>query len=99
MRNSLLAFLEAYGDYLAEHLELVRLPETAAAGARYRIGSYRLWHRRLTLHCGAATDPEHLAHALLAAIEADLNSALRRRTYRWERLRAGDRDLAERALR
>ncbi|MEU5847344.1 TetR/AcrR family transcriptional regulator [Saccharopolyspora shandongensis] len=94
-----LAFLDAYVDYLAEHLELVRLSETAAPGARYRIGSYRFWHRHLTLHCGAAADPEHLAHALLAAVDADLNFTLREADYSWERLRAGVRDLAEHALR
>lgn len=94
-----LAFLDAYVDYLAEHLELIRLSETAAPGARYRIGAYRFWHRHLAIHCAAAADPDHFAHSLLAAVGADLNFALREADYSWERLRAGVRDLAERALR
>src|SRR3954468_3444802 len=37
------AFVRAYVRHLRTTLDVVRLSETAAAGARYRIGSYRLW--------------------------------------------------------
>ncbi|RKT84030.1 DNA-binding transcriptional regulator, AcrR family [Saccharopolyspora antimicrobica] len=97
-KERMLAFLGAYVDYLAEHLELIRLSETAAPGARYRIGAYHFWHRHLAIHCTGAADPDHLAHALLAVVDADLNAALREAGYSWERLRAGVCELAERVL-
>ena len=93
------AFLDAYVSYLAGHLELIRLSETAAPGARYRIGAYRFWHRHLAILCAGTPDPDHLAHALLAVVDADLNSALRDEGYDWDRIRAGVRDLVTRALR
>ncbi len=43
----LTAFVQAYLDYATGHLDLVRLSETASPGARYRIGSYRFWHRHV----------------------------------------------------
>ncbi|MBM0260344.1 TetR/AcrR family transcriptional regulator, partial [Micromonospora sp. 4G55] len=48
-RDRLRAFVDAYLDYLLAHLDLVRISETAAPGARYRIGAYRFWHQHLTL--------------------------------------------------
>ncbi|PRX49558.1 TetR family transcriptional regulator [Prauserella shujinwangii] len=92
------AFLDAYATYLADHLELVRLSETASPGARYRIGAYRFWHRHLAFLCADTADPDHLAHLLLAAVDADLNTALRAEGYDWSRIRAGVRELARRAL-
>ncbi|GIG67501.1 TetR family transcriptional regulator [Phytomonospora endophytica] len=68
------AFTEAYLDYLFAHLDLVRMSETAAPGARYRIGAYRFWHRHLTLLFGG--DGEFRAHALLAALGAEHVTAL-----------------------
>lgn len=58
-KERMLAFLGAYVDYLAEHLELIRLSETAAPGARYRIGAYHFWHRHLgdPLHRGSRSRP------------------------------------------
>jgi AcrR family transcriptional regulator len=88
------AFLDAYVSYLAGHLELIRLSETAAPGARYRIGAYRFWHRHLAILCVGAPDPDHLAHMLLASVDADLNSALRDEGYDWSRIRAGVHHLA-----
>ncbi|UOE20515.1 helix-turn-helix transcriptional regulator [Thermobifida halotolerans] len=92
------AFLDAYVSYLADHLELVRLSETAAPGARYRIGAYHFWHRHLALLCAHVPDPDHLAHVLLGALDADLNRALLDRGYDWPRIRAGVGDLAARIL-
>lgn len=72
----LAAFLNAYLDYLLEHLALVRMSETATPGARYRIGAYRFWHRHLVILLATAPDPEHTAHALLAPLAADHVAAL-----------------------
>ncbi|WP_420810651.1 TetR/AcrR family transcriptional regulator [Jiangella asiatica] len=72
----LAAFVDAYLDYVLVHLDLVRMSETAAPGARYRIGAYRFWHRHVTLLLAAAGSPEHtdpdaLAHAVLAPLAAE----------------------------
>ncbi len=67
----LAAFTGAYLDYLLGHLELVRMSETAAPGARYRIGAYRFWHRHVAMLLAGAPDPEHAAHAFLAALAAE----------------------------
>ncbi|MFD0075479.1 TetR/AcrR family transcriptional regulator [Streptomyces sp. NPDC127166] len=72
----LAAFLDAYFDYLLEHLALVRMSETATPGARYRIGAYRFWHRHAAILLASAPDPDHAAHALLAAVAADHVAAL-----------------------
>jgi AcrR family transcriptional regulator len=67
----LAAFTGAYLDYLLGHLELVRTSETAAPGARYRIGAYRFWHQHLAVLLAGAPDPGFAAHALLAALAAE----------------------------
>ncbi|MCH0538045.1 helix-turn-helix transcriptional regulator [Streptomyces sp. MUM 203J] len=72
----LAAFVDAYLDYLLEHLDLVRMSETAAPGARYRIGAYRFWHRHLAILLRGAPDPDHTAHALLAGMAAEHVAAL-----------------------
>ncbi|MFI5987479.1 TetR/AcrR family transcriptional regulator [Streptomyces sp. NPDC051555] len=84
----LAAFLDAYLDYLLEHLPLVRMSETATPGARYRIGAYRFWHRHVAIQLAGAPDPDHAAHALLAALAADHVAALLPELGE-ERLRAG----------
>lgn len=74
------AFLHAYGDYLFGHLDLVRMSETAAPGARYRIGAYRFWHRHVALLLAESrpgADAEYLAHIVLAPVAADLVTAIR----------------------
>jgi AcrR family transcriptional regulator len=68
------AFVEAYLDYALEHLDLVRMSETAAPGARYRIGAYRFWHRHVAVLVGLArpgVDADAVAHALLAPLAAE----------------------------
>ncbi|WP_409491012.1 helix-turn-helix domain-containing protein [Amycolatopsis sp. cmx-11-12] len=72
----LLAFADAYVDYVLKHLPLVRMSETAAPGARYRIGAYRFWHRHVAILLDGTPDPEHAAHALLAPLAAEHVTAL-----------------------
>jgi len=72
----LTAFAGAYLDYLLEHLELVRMSETAAPGARYRIGAYRFWHRHVSILLNGSPDPDYAAHAFLAALAAEHVSAV-----------------------
>ncbi|MER7754217.1 helix-turn-helix domain-containing protein [Kitasatospora sp. NPDC097643] len=93
----LAAFVTAYLDYLLAHLDLVRMSETAASGARYQVGAYRFWHRHATIlltRAGAA-DPEHDAHALLATLAAEHVSALLPELGE-QRIRAGAHSLATR---
>jgi AcrR family transcriptional regulator len=70
-RERLRAFVRAYLDYLLDHLPLVRMSETAAPGARYRIGAYRFWHRHVALQLLRRDDPPADAHTLLAALAAE----------------------------
>jgi AcrR family transcriptional regulator len=86
--DRLVAFTGAYLDYLLGHLELVRMSETAAPGARYRIGAYRFWHRHVAILLAAAPDPGFAAHALLAALAAEHVTAVLPELGE-QRLRAG----------
>lgn len=74
----LVAFLDAYVDFLDENLDLVHMSETARPGARYAIGAYRLWHRHVAylLELATTADADYLAHALLAPLAADQRMAL-----------------------
>ncbi|MFD7260902.1 TetR/AcrR family transcriptional regulator [Streptomyces sp. NPDC059874] len=74
--DRLAAFVDAYLDYLLEHLDLVRVSETATPGARYRIGAYRFWHHHLSILFAGSPDPQHAAHALLAALAGEHVTAL-----------------------
>lgn len=75
----LIAFLDAYVDFLDDNLDLVHMSETARAGARYEIGAYRLWHRHVAylLEQAGTPDADYLAHAMLAPLGADQRMALR----------------------
>ncbi len=69
----LVAFVRAYLRLLDDNRELVLVSQTAAVGARFRIGSHRLWHlhvRTLLAEAGAA-DPDIRADVLLAALTAE----------------------------
>jgi AcrR family transcriptional regulator len=90
----LTAFVGAYLDYLLEHLDLVRMSETATPGARYRIGSYRFWHQHVAILLDGIPDPDHAAHSLLAVLAADHVAALLPELGE-SRLRTGLRRLAE----
>ncbi|TYB46189.1 TetR/AcrR family transcriptional regulator [Actinomadura chibensis] len=73
----LLAFADAYMDYVLDHLSLVRMSETASPGARYRIGAYGFWHRHLTILLDQSVpDGDGLAHALLAVLGAEHLTAM-----------------------
>jgi len=73
--DRLLAFVDAYLEHVMRNLELVRMSETASPGARYRVGSYRLWHRHVAVLLHEARpdlDADALSHVVLAAAQADL---------------------------
>ena len=69
------AFMTAYLDYALANLDLIRMSETASAGARYRIGAYRFWKQHLDILLREAGHQPViaglLAHALLAPLAAD----------------------------
>lgn len=73
------------------------MSETAAPGARYRIGAYRFWHRHVAILLSTAPDPDHAAHALLAALAAEHVAALLPELGE-QRMRAGLLDLARSAM-
>ncbi len=95
------AFLTAYLDLLDRHVELFMDSENASDGARYRIGSYNLWHRHLS-HLVEQSSPhldaDHTAHVLLAPLAADLHQALRDRGFSLDRLKTGTEKLARALL-
>ena len=73
--DRLTAFVGAYLDHAVSQLELVRMSETASPGARYRVGSYRFWHRHVALLLAQARpslDADAMAHVVLAPLAADL---------------------------
>src|SRR5262245_31693827 len=70
-RERLRAFVDAYLDYVLEHVALVRMSETATPGGRYLIGAYRFWHRHVSLLLAGRDDPEADAHTVLAALSAE----------------------------
>jgi len=75
--------------------------ENASDGARYRIGSYRLWHRHLALLVEEARpdlDSAYTAHVLLAPLAADLHQALRSEGFDLTRMQSGLRANAEALL-
>ena len=71
--DRLTAFVEAYLGFVAAHLDLVAMSQTASPGARLRTGSHRLWvqHCRLLLSAAGAPDPDLRADVLLAALSAE----------------------------
>jgi AcrR family transcriptional regulator len=96
------AFLDAYLDLLDRHVELFMDSENASDGARYRIGSYRLWHRHLALLIEEARpdlDADYTAHLLLAPLAADLHHALRGSGFDLPRMKTGLRVLTTNVLR
>ncbi len=78
-RERVAAFLLAYLDLLEQHGELVRMSETNAVGARYRVGSYRFWRLHLATLLAAAgvRHPELTAELLLAPLSAEHHQHLR----------------------
>ncbi|TWD73360.1 TetR family transcriptional regulator [Kribbella amoyensis] len=91
------AFLDAYVELLDRHVELFVDSENASDGARYRIGSYRLWHRHLAMLVEQARpelDADYTAHVILAPLAADLHQALRAEGFALDRMREGLRAAA-----
>lgn len=82
------AFVRAYLTHLRGALDVIRLSETASPGARFRIGSYRLWHRHveMLLEETGLRDPSYGADAVLALLAADLVSRQRRDGMTWARI-------------
>ena len=96
-----MAFLDAYLDLLDRHVELFMDSENASDGARYRIGSYHLWHRHLSHLIEAAQptlDADYTAHVLLAPLAADLHNALRTQGFDLNRMKSGLRAVAKALL-
>jgi AcrR family transcriptional regulator len=86
------AFLAAYTELLDRHVELFADSENASDGARYRIGSYRLWHRHVAMlveECRPDLDADYTAHFILAPLAADLHQALRAEGFELSRMQAG----------
>jgi AcrR family transcriptional regulator len=95
------AFLDAYLDLLDRHVELFMDSENASDGARYRIGSYRLWHRHLAMLVEEARpelDADYTAHVILAPLAADLHNALRTEGFDLARMQSGLRAVAAAVL-
>lgn len=90
------AFVRAYLDYLRAHLDLLLASETAAPGARYRLGVYQFWKTHLTMLFAEADDPEFRAYTVLALLDAGLVNHLRADGWSWERIRAGVEEEAAR---
>jgi AcrR family transcriptional regulator len=69
----LVAFVEAYLDLVAAHLDLILLSETSTAGARFRTGAHAFWHRHCAYLLGQAGSPQPALRAdvLLAALAAE----------------------------
>ncbi len=69
----LLAVVETYLAYVAEHVDLVAMSQTASPGARLRTGAHRLWRRHCAhlLAAAGAPDPDLRADMLLAALTAE----------------------------
>ncbi|ONI71831.1 TetR family transcriptional regulator [Kribbella sp. ALI-6-A] len=86
------AFVDAYLELLDRHVELFMDSENASDGARYRIGSYWLWHQHVALLVREARpelDAEYVAHVVLAPLAADLHHALRTGGFELSRMREG----------
>jgi AcrR family transcriptional regulator len=91
------AFLDAYLELLDRHVELFIDSENASDGARYRIGSYGLWHRHLAVLLEEARpdlDADYTAHVVLAPLAADLHKALRDEGFDLSRMKSGLRSVA-----
>ncbi|MCX4782435.1 TetR/AcrR family transcriptional regulator [Streptomyces sp. NBC_01264] len=95
------AFFDTYLDLLDANLELVRLSETTAPGVRYRIASYCLWQRHLSVLLAEARpelDAQGTSHLLLAMVDADLQQALRRAEFTPGRIRGALGEVVRRVL-
>jgi AcrR family transcriptional regulator len=69
----LAAFAAAYLRYVAGHVDLVALSQTASPGARLRTGAHGFWrqHCAYLLDQAGTADPQLRAEVLLAALAAE----------------------------
>lgn len=67
------AFVREYVRYVADHVDLVRMSQTARPGARFDTGAHQFWRTHLTYLAGEAGDPDPrlVADVLLAAVTAE----------------------------
>jgi hypothetical protein len=87
------AFVRAYVDHLTRTLDVVRMSETASPGARYRIGSYRLWRAHLAaLYAGPGALTR--AEAVLGLLAAELVHDQRERGATWQQVADSAVDVA-----
>jgi AcrR family transcriptional regulator len=96
-RDRVRAFLHALTDRVEAQADLLLMAESGPPDARFRDGSYELYHRHLAMLLGAVrpgADAAYLADALLAPLAAHL-FVHQRRTRRMpvERIKAGLDDL------
>ena len=72
-QDRLAAFADAYLRYVAAHLDLVALSQTASPGARLRTGAHRFWRQHCAhlLALAGAPDPHLRADVLLAGLSAE----------------------------
>ena len=73
------AFVSAYVEFLSSNVDLLVETERGAPGARFHTGAYALWHAHVAglLRQEGRTDPDVLAHAVLALLAAELHQHLR----------------------
>lgn len=67
------AFIREYVGYVADHVDLVRMSQTARQGARFDTGAHQFWRTHLAYLAGEAghPDPRLVADVLLAAVTAE----------------------------
>ena len=67
------AFVREYVRYVAAHVDLVRMSQTARPGARFDTGAHEFWRTHLAYLAGEAghPDPRLVADILLAAVTAE----------------------------
>lgn len=98
-RDRLRAFLHALADRTEAQADLLLMAESGPPEARFRDGSYHLYHRHLAMLLGRIrpdADADYLADALLAPLAANLFLHQRRtRGMTLGRIKAGLDALAE----
>ncbi|HLV72628.1 MAG TPA: helix-turn-helix domain-containing protein [Vulgatibacteraceae bacterium] len=98
-RDRLRAFLHALADRTEEQADLLLMAESDPPEARFREGSYHLYHRHLVMLLGRIrpdADTAYLADALLAPLAANLFLHQRRtRGMSLDRIKAGLDTLVE----